>query len=1368
MSRFRNTLPGLLILVVGFCPPLPVQAMGDEARDASRREFFESRIRPVLIEYCYECHNSAETAEGGLAVDFRAGLLKGGDGGKVIVPGVPKRSRLLATLRHEIDGLEMPQGGPKLDAGVVADFAKWIAGGAFDPRDKPPTAEELEAATSWATTLERRREWWSFQPIRPLAVPEASDDRQSRHPVDRFVQAKLDEADLSAGGPAEAAVLVRRLYFNLIGLPPSSEEAKTWTSRIAQADPAERQAVIGQLIDELLASERFGERWARHWMDWIRYAESHGSEGDPEISGVWHYRDYLIRALNADVPVDQLIREHVAGDLLSEPRINRELGINESAIGPAHWRMVFHGFAPTDALDEKVRFIDDQINSFSKAFLGLTVSCSRCHDHKFDAISQKDYYALFGILGSCRPGRSVIDLPERVDFNRDELAALKPLVRDAVVQDWQAGLQDLRSSIASDDGPARQADKPGAVLNLLFELRRAVAAGKDFSAEWQRRAAAFEKQRAGLPDEFTFQSKLSDADVYSTWFASGAGLSGRPSAAGEFAIDASGDHVLTGIYPAGAYSHGLSTKHGARLASRDISLGEDLELWVRVIGDGGSTVRYAVQDYPRSGTVYPVTGLSGDWKWQRYDLSYWSGDDIHIELTTAADAPLLVKNQPRSWFGVREAVVRRKNQPAPVEFHEHLAPLFHAAAENQPKSVADLASLYGDVVEATIVAWQNNSATDGQALLLDACLRQGLLPNQLSKLPTAAPLVGEYRRLEEPIPVPTRVPGLDESIGHNQPLFERGNHKNPGDSVPRRFLEAIDTTPYATQQSGRLELADDLLRPDNPLTRRVLVNRVWHHLFGRGIVSTPDNFGRLGDLPSHPELLDWLALRFEADGWSLRKLIRLVVTSDAWQRTSQASEQVHEEDPENRLLSHANVRRLEAEAIRDVLLTVSGRMQHQTGGAPVDGGAPRRSVYVRVRRNSLDPFLRAFDFPEPSATVGRRDVTNVPAQSLTMLNDNQVSGYATAWAQQVLQLPVEGVPEAIQRERIQEVFQGALGRAASDIEIDRSLQYLAATRARIEEQQRHVDELRQGIADRRRRIEALKSPVRKRLLEAVKKNGDKAAGFVPEPIGRWEFEDNPEDVIGGAHGELRGGAKLADGTLVVSGGGHVVTKPISKTVREKTLEAWVQLDNLNQRGGGVITIQTPNGVFFDSIVFGERDPRQWLAGSNNFARTQPFYGPREEEATEQPVHVAIVYQADGMIIGFRNGKPYGKPYKSNGPYEFKAGQAVVSFGVRHLPASGNRLLAGRILRAQLYDRALSSEEVAASSGASSDYVPDSRVLAELSAEERETIARLSGEIGALESDLKQLGNVPDQINDVVLWSELARAIFTFKEFIYVR
>ncbi|MCG8651293.1 MAG: DUF1549 domain-containing protein, partial [Pirellulales bacterium] len=342
LVHFRS---GLLITALVF--NTVVIANADQNLSEQEREFFESRIRPVLVERCYACHNSADTAEGGLAVDSREAFLRGGDSGKTIVAGKPDQSPLLAILRHEVDGLEMPQDGPKLADQVVTDFAKWISMGAPDPRDQPPALEVLQQATSWPATLQRRKQWWCFQPIGTPDIPENAG--LSDHPIDRFVHVKLDQAGLVPAPPAEDSVLVRRLFISLIGLPPHPEQLQHWLDRYQQAGQQGRDRVTEALVDELLASVHFGERWARHWMDWIRYAESHGSEGDPQIDNAWHYRDYLIRALVADVPYDQLLREHVAGDLLAEPRANNDLGINESMLGPVHWRMVFHGFAPTDA-----------------------------------------------------------------------------------------------------------------------------------------------------------------------------------------------------------------------------------------------------------------------------------------------------------------------------------------------------------------------------------------------------------------------------------------------------------------------------------------------------------------------------------------------------------------------------------------------------------------------------------------------------------------------------------------------------------------------------------------------------------------------------------------------------------------------------------------------------------------------------------------------------------------------------------------------------------------------------------------------------------------------------------------------------------
>ncbi|WP_197455230.1 DUF1553 domain-containing protein [Stieleria neptunia] len=1334
----------------------------------AEREFFESKIRPVLVEHCYSCHNSVDSSEGGLVMDHRDAVLRGGDGGVVVVAGDPGASRLIKVLRHEIDGLEMPEGGPKLDEAIVRDFEKWIRIGLPDPRDQPPTDEELQASSSWAEKLERRKQWWSFQPIVSSDPP--ADENDSPHPIDRFVNRELESNGLKPSPAADAATLVRRLFFTLTGLPPSPDQATSWTRRINET--ADRDAVVGELIDQLLDSDNFGPRWARHWMDWIRYAESHGSEGDPRIQNAWHYRDYLIRALNADVPYDQLLREHVAGDLLPEPRINPQLGINESMVGTAHWRMVFHGFAPTDALDEKVRFIDDQINVFSKAFLGLTVSCARCHDHKFDAISQADYYALFGVLASCRPGRHVVDLQSQQELHRTTLAELKTQIRDSIASQWL-----VESNVATDRllNPDAKPAKSVGLVDVLNGLRQNVADGKPFQTAWNETVQAQLDQRNAVDAFFANSTSvhwnLGDDDARSQWYSYGTGLEGD-SDAGQFSIAIDGQTLLSGIYPSGVYTHGLSAKHPGRLTSPDFQLHDGQAICAEVIGANDASLRYVVQDYPRNGTVYPVTRLNGDWNVQRYDLSYWSGDMIHLELATAMDAPLLTSDKPRSWFGVRRVVVTDNDHEVPRPASEGFLALVESA-----KSARGAASAGGDVpgdwsqletllrssVRRAVVAWTSGSMTDAQAILLDDCLRTGVLPNSLDRLPELNALVGQYRKLENEIPVPTRVPGLDESVGVDQPLMVRGNHKQLADPVPRRFLEVIDDSPYRSTISGRAELAEDLLRDDNPLTRRVIVNRIWHHLFGQGIVSTPDNFGRLGNLPSHPELLDWLAVRFAKDGWSIKTFIRLLVSSDTWQRSSLPQPGVEKADPENVLLARANVRRLEAEAIRDALLSVSGRLQDQHFGAPVGAASPRRSIYVRVIRNDLDPFLRAFDFPEPFSSVGRRDVTNVPAQSLAMMNDAQINNVANDWASQTL---AEATSDG-DRNGIAAMFLQAFGRQPSDREIAQSETFLNEMRLVVAERARQRAELGLQINQIESAIDARWQLARERLGDQDESEGQLSTVDVPMPIGRWDFTIGLDDQVGSANVNLMNGARQSKQGLIVTDGGYALTNSIGVPLSQKTLEVWVKLKDLDQRGGGAMTLQSKNGALFDAIVFAERDRRQWLAGSNNFQRTEPFGGSEEAAADRQPVHVAITYDADGQIAGYHNGQPYGKPYRSGGPLTFAAGESVVGFGIRHLPAGGNRLLSGTILQARLYDRALTAEQIAASAADSASFVSEARLLEQLTEVERNAMQQ---DRASLEQLRRQWKSIPEsKLSETgQAWSELARALLSFKEFLYVR
>lgn len=1315
--------------------------------------FFETRIRPVLVEHCYSCHNSTEQQDSDLALDHRTATMNGGSGGPIIVAGDPAASRLIEILKHEIEGVEMPEDGPKLDAKVISDFETWIRMGAPDPRNTPPTAEQLAATISWEAQRERRKQWWSFQPIATVPTPSGNGN-----PVDLFIRSQLEDANLKHAPRANPVVLIRRLFLTLTGLPPTRSQLLKW-QELYEGKQSYAETT-NQLIDSLLASKHFGERWTRHWLDWVRYAESHGSEGDPAIENAWVYRDYLIRALNNDIPYDTLVREHIAGDLLPEPRINTDLGINESMIGPSHWRMVFHGFAPTDALDEKVRFIDDQINVFSKAFLGLTISCARCHDHKFDAISQKDYYALFGILASCRPARRAIETPEIQQLNATELRSLKQKIRVSIAEEWLASLHTLERRIR-DMG--KTTGQPADSLSHIVNRLKTAEQESRLESEWSKifsKPLQTEAQQTTAESGQTWKFNSEDAD--DDWYRHGVGLQNAPNPAGDFAVLAEGDLVLRAIYPAGIYTHSISEKHGGRLTSPDFKVRPNQEAWIQAIGNAGATTRYVVEDYPRNGTVYPVTTLKPTWTWHRFDMSYWKDDNAHLEIVTAKDAPLLTRNEGRSWFGVREVRLMQKGSPAPRDAPEYLQAIL-STNKKTPATFAQVEVALTRALQNAIAAWSKGNSTDAQADLLNQSVQIGLLTNNLKSLPKAASFVQEYRRLENQIKILTRVPGLDETRGRTQPLFVRGNHKKPSELVSRRFLEAFNDTPYATSQSGRLELAEDVLHDDNPFTRRVIVNRIWHHLFGKGISQTPDNFGRMGRQPTHPELLDWLANRFEQDQWSLKSLIRLIVSSETWQQSSTPSRESIETDPDNALLSHANVRRIEAEAIRDSLLIATGQLDRTMFGKSVSGSTPRRSIYVQVIRNRLDPFLRAFDFPEPFTTTGRRDETNVPAQSLTMMNDPQINRYASSLAENLSNQKASEDTES----RITLLFQTLFNRNPSPLETATTKSFLAANQQALNEHRNSAKKLQNTVTEISAKQDAILAPVRQRLMAKAMQDQPNAKADL-KPMARWEFNTDLTDTMQNLNGNANGNASVEDGHLVIKPGGYVTTPPLTNALTEKTLEAWVAVSDLNQRGGGVITIQTPDGVIFDSIVFGEQSPRQWLAGSNGFQRTNPFSGPEEDAANDRFVHFAIAYHADGRVVGYRNGKSYGKPYQTKPPVTYLPGKAILSFGVRHLPASGNRLFHGKIDRATLYDRALSDAEIAASYSDSGAYVTQQQIAEALSPEQRSTLKQLRESKSEAQKQLDALGPVPGKPNERQAWIDLTKTMLTLKEFIYVR
>lgn len=1298
-------------------------------------EFFEAKIRPVLAQDCYECHRTGGKQKAGLALDHRAALLAGGDSGPAIKPGDPDGSLLMMVIRHQKEGLKMPKAGAKLEDEIIADFAKWIEMGAPDPREEPSSDQEVAKDTDWGAVMERRKSWWSFQPIKKPALPAG----KAAHPVDRFIDRGIGKAGLERAEEADRRSLIRRLSFALRGLPPTSAESEAF-AKDTSADAYEK------LVDRYLASSQYGERWARHWMDWLRYADSHGSEGDPNIPNSWQYRDYLIRALNADIPYHQLVREHVAGDLLEKPRVKE--GRNESAIGPAHLRMVFHGFAPTDALDEKVRFTDDQIASLTKGFLGLTVSCARCHDHKFDAISQKDYYALFGIFGSTKPGMVTATAPgDEGKKRRARMAELKEQIRTRLADHWIKEADAVTKRLAE---PAAS-EKGGDFKHVLHPLHMVAKNEGEFGkamASWENHAKELKAHRER---KYRHDWNVGAGETTGTTHGPTAG---SPEVAGGFTVGG-GDDAIGSIYPAGAYSH-LTTKKdpGVALSPRSLLDGKH-EVWARVIGDGAH-IRYSVQNYPRNGTVYPTGRVQGgNWKWQRWGVDYWEGDHIHLEVTTGPDQAILVNNNNNTWFGLREVLIVKRGEPSPPgELLDYMEPLLNTLREVSATDLGGVSSAYGVAIKMAAKAWKEGKASDGQAMLLNELLAAGVLSRKSDQTEGLAALANEFRDLESQIQAPTRVPGVWEADSFDQPLFDRGNHKKPLAAVPRRFLEAIDAKPYQSKGSGRRELADDMVRADNPFTTRVIVNRLWHHLFGRGIVSTTDNFGRLGQKPSHPELLDYLASKFVDDGWSMKKAVRFMVTSEAWKRSSDTSEKASEVDPSNILLSHFRVRRLEAEAIRDSLLFVTGGLEDTMYGGPVGGGTPRRSVYVRVRRNSLDSFLAAFDAPTPVSTVGRRDVTNVPAQSLTMLNSDFVIGLAEKWSGQI-----EGQPIT----RISTMFEAALGRPPSASELKAAETFVAQMVARRSATDAERNVIQKQLEEGRVKLAELSAEARERVL-AIRGVGDAEKTAVDPPIARWDFEGNGEDRIGRMHLKLHQGASIKDGALKVGGGGYALSGPLRQPLRAKTLEAWVQLDNLEQKGGGVMTLQTRDAKDFDSIVYAELKPRRWLAGSERHDRTQPLNGPKENEAHQGAIHIAYTYAADGTVTAYRQGVPYGKPIKP-GLKSFAAGNANVIFGSRHGPPSGDRQLAGRILEARLYDRALTAAEIAASASKDQNFVSEKDLVEALSPAERLERESLIDQQKQLAKRLESSTKPGRPSNE---WADFAHALFNLKEFIYLR
>ena len=959
-------------------------------------EFFETKIRPVLAESCYECHNSVDKKKGKLALDWREPFLKGGSEGKAIVPGKPEESLLIKSIRHE-DDLEMPSKAPKLSDEVIADFVKWIKMGAPDPRTKKPTKADLEKSVKWEDVRKKRSEWWSFQPLKYTLPAKPDSAAWQQNVIDSFIYADLKKMKLKPTEETDKYTLLRRAYLIITGLPPKTEDIERFLSD-KSPNAYEKE------VDKLLNSQSYGEKWARHWMDWYRYSNSHGSEGDPQIPFSEEYRDYLIRGLNKDVPYNQLLKEHIAGDLLKAPRVNKELAINESAVGPAHFRMTPIGFGVTDAFDEQVNVIDNQVDVMTKAMLGLTVSCARCHNHKFDPISQKDFFRFYGVMLSNKQSTIVIDSKEKQNKNKQEIALIKGSIKKELADFWISQIDKVPGKLNAElNRPtpkplgrlpkgkklprkemAKRKNEERRIRDLInarnnlkriehpfyfFTVKNNAKKLPQIIKSQLSNIEKITKDNAKAKREASYYLDFTDPKNKGRYFISGNGIDGI-SPAGSFALNNNGDQALMGIYPAGIYSHMTSSKHSAVLSTEFFKV-QGKSYFMNTAGSGAQS-RTPIRNYPLShGGLHPNRILNSDsfaldaapGRW-----SYWAGEMAHFELRTAKEIYPRTGSD-HSWFGVRELYIGKDRL---VPESASLLTVF-----KDPASLKDAASIdkaYSATIKAILQKWKNGPLSDKEANFLQPFIKFNILTNKLSELPKSLQnKVNQYRKLEKEISVPRRAPGLLEAEVVDQPLMTRGDYKKLEAPVERQFLEVFSDKKYSKTNSGRLELAEDMVSAKNTLKSRVLVNRLWSYVFGKGIVTSTDNFGRLGSKPTHPELLDYLALNFEKNNWSIKKALRQLLTSRTFKSKSLSSARADEIDPENYRLSYFTPRRLEAEAIYDSLQSLSGRNF-------------KRAVYDKVIRNRLNPFLTAFNRPTPVSTMSYRLSTNVPAQALTMMN----------------------------------------------------------------------------------------------------------------------------------------------------------------------------------------------------------------------------------------------------------------------------------------------------------------------------------------------------------------------------------------------
>jgi hypothetical protein len=1062
----RVSLVGVAISVLASASPA-------ESLSPEDLSFFESRIRPLLSENCYKCHaQDSKKIKGGLLLDRKAGWVRGGDSGEVIVPGKPDESLLIMMVERDPELEAMP---PKraLKPEQVADLREWIKRGAPDPRTEAIGKNALETEFN----LEERKAWWSLQPVAKVAVPAVKSKEWPSNEIDRFVLAELEERKWDPAPRASKVHLLRRVSVALTGLAPTEQELMEFL-----ADDSAN--AYEKVVDRLLASPHFGERWARHWMDVVRFGETKAFEADYTMPYVDRYRDYLIRAFNDDVPFDQFVMEALAGDRLPEPRLNRKTGDNESVAGPGFLYLTDGQHGPPDIHSDEARVFDSMIKVTGVAFQGLTLACARCHDHKFDAITDEDYYSFYGMLRSSRLHYANLAPPARKKEVSGRLKKAKSQLMSLVFGAVEAESAQLPKVL----GVLQSLDQSGAHQERLKVLRAPLKKGE----KQEERLAEFRKASAGELSELArkagvdgvlaikwfdwmhakevapelavlkgvlagdkvdeLKSRASRVEAVSgkfefglnekslgEWIATGPGFQGVD--ADGFLPAMNGDQVLRAAVGTGASTGMLSSRLDGVLRSPDFVLdGGTVDLWVR---GRHAAVKLVVRNYELAGKG-PTTGRlrvavnSARWKKISFATNLWKGEPAYLEIQHQGTGMVCMGRNGRP--------------PAPAED----AWVAVAAGKLPQWGTVWLPALEGDrvtmvskVIGGLAALGRTGDLDPAQREVFGALLQSGLVQPDLERHGEIRGKLDEFRRIAGELPPPVYVRSMVDGVSTDQPIYVRGDHKNvSADPNPRHFLDGLGGARLTDTGSGRLAWAQHVASPENPLTARVRVNRIWSRLFGRGLHPFVDNFGKMGGEPTHPKLLDYLARDFVESGWSTKTMVRKLVLSSTFQTSSTPGPGMAVADPRNEYLQHMPVTRMDAESIRDHILACSGELKREMYGpsipvnvddqpnsrakpksGPVDGNG-RRSIYLETRRNYLSSFLRVFDMPNATEPTGQRNVTNVPAQSLALLNDRFVHEQATAWAKRIMGR--KGTTD----DRLKMLHEQAFGRSATAAELE--------------------------------------------------------------------------------------------------------------------------------------------------------------------------------------------------------------------------------------------------------------------------------------------------------------------------------------------